>query len=260
MYPPPVIWKGPTQLVEQPNSGELVLADRTTLVDTYKAPYSVCVTNALRRGTFGTGVRLGWVVTSSKVSRERKGIGTLTINWEVGGSAANPTLLPLDEFEVQPMELNPKIERHPRFVGPAYPGDPDDKISPSTLSLCYAAINGATREARMKANLQVNTLNDPSQKAWGIHLLFFLNRGTETYYMAGLKYIWTWYAFALPTLTAGGVIQAPLGPMYGAFSPGMSWLRLCDQIGSAGVNGSVLKITSTWLGGHGGYWDPWLYV
>jgi hypothetical protein len=47
------------------------------------------------------------------------------------------------------------------------------------------------------------------------------------------------------------------GPMMGDAS--RSWLRLADVPEPAGVNGSVYKITSTWLGGSDGHWDKLLY-
>jgi len=41
--------------------------------------------------------------------------------------------------------------------------------------------------------------------------------------------------------------------------PSFSWLRLADSLNHAGVNGSMYKITRTWVGGPAGYWDPDLY-
>ncbi len=259
MPTPTIIWKGALTLIAQPESGAASLADRVMLTDIYRGPIDICNASVLRRGTFGTGLRLGWVVTSSKVDPEKKGIGKLTITWELGGAFANPAFLPLDEFDVQPVELNPKVERHPYFYGSGYPGDPNDKISPSTISLCYSAINAPTTEARNTAIQNINNLSDSAQKTWGKTLLDLLLQGNETYYLIGLRYHWTWYSFTTPALNRGGSLSSPLGPMSGRLPGDLNWVRLADTIQSAGVNGSVFKITSSWVGTPAGYWNPVLY-
>ena len=86
----------------------------------------------------------------------------------------------------------------------------------------------------------------------------WLNHGHESYYLAGLKYMYIHHYFTLPTITMGGIIQSPtLGPLAGDAT--FSWLRLADAPEPVGVNGSVIRITSTWLGGPNGHWDPILY-
>lgn len=76
---------GRALLVKQYSGSGLKLADRIVNRDVYRGPIALCESNALLRGQFGTNNRLGWVVTSSEVNWESKGIGTLTINWELGG-------------------------------------------------------------------------------------------------------------------------------------------------------------------------------
>jgi hypothetical protein len=265
-----VVWKGSLLLVTQPGSGKITLTDRVTTTDIYRGPINLCYSSLLRRGTFGTGGRLGWVVTSSTVDPERKGIGLLTINWELGGSSANPAYLPLDEFELQPVELNPKVERHPLMYGTTYPGNPHDCIGIETIALCYTAINGATIGVRKQAvqtilNLASRESAPPTgttwadQGAWAVVLLDWLSHGQETYYEAGLRYSWIWYSFTVPTTTMGGFTQAPLGPLYGCFPANASALRLADSVQSAGVNGSAFKVTSNWLIGRNGFWNPIMY-
>lgn len=277
--PPPVIWRGNTGLIPQWSGADLQLADRITDTDVYRGPIALCRYYALLRGTFGSGVnfdgtngpgaRLGWVVTSSTVNRERKGIGVLTIKWEVGGPWANSRFLPLDDFRSETIELYPKVERNKHMRGVSYPGNPNDRIAATTIALCYTAVHGVV-PARDKArgeilNMAGRTIAPPTgttwadQAAWGIVLLDWLDHGAETYYQAGTKYIHIWHSFTWPTLSNGGIIEPfpNAGPRAGDAS--LSWLRLADNPEPAGVNGSVFKITSTWLGGPGGHWDPILY-
>lgn len=276
MAAPSPIWRpaGATVLLYfQPNTGANQFADRVTVTDIYKGAYDTCTAGLLRRGTYGTGFRAGWVVTSSKVERERGFIGTLTINWETGGPSADSAFLPLDDFEEESIELNPKVERNKEFYGTTWPGNPNDKISDETISLVYQAAHAGTVQGRQAALDDLNALagtaaND--QYLWGIVLLDLLRSGAETYYLGGTRYRWYWHSFTLPgTSTArpspnyyrtrGGFRQAPQGPLAGSFPTDMDWLRLADTVSPVGVNGSCYKITSTWLGGPFGHWSDVLY-
>jgi hypothetical protein len=219
---------------------------------------------------YGSGFRLGWVVTGSNVEAERKGIGVLTINWEIGGPYANPALLPLDDYRSESVELYPKVERNKQMYGPEYPGNPGDRIAVKTIARCYDAAHGVSpRRDQSRAwieNLYEGVDEDPpegsswaDQWVFATMLLDWLDHGHETYYQAGTKYSYIWHSFVFPTLHAGAVIEpCPTGgPRMGDAS--LSWLRLADNPEPAGVNGSVHKITSTWLGGPNGHWDPNLY-
>ena len=256
-------------LVSQWSGAGFQLADRVTDTDVYRGPALLCLNSALLRGTFGSGYRLGWVVTSSTVERERKGISLLTIKWEIGGPWADPRLLPLDDFRSEEVELYPKVERHPQMFGPDYPDNPNDRITANTIKLCYQAVHGVPPSddtcRGMIETLYLRPSDPPEGTTWedqwlfGILLLDWLDHGHETYYMVGTKYSHVWYSFTLPTLNNGGVTEPfpNAGPRMGDAS--LSWLRLADNPEPAGVNGSVYKITSTWLGGPNGHWDKNLY-
>ena len=267
---PNLIYRGNVGLVPQWSGADLQLADRVTDTDVYRGPIWICRASALLRGTYGTGGRLGWVVTSSKVSSERKGLGTLTISWEVGGPYANARYLPLDDFRCEIVELMSKVERNKRLYGPEYPTNPDDRIHPTVIKLCYDAVSGTPPKDSQAMSTLRNMFDldsDPpadgttwfDQWGFGGTLLAWLQHGHETYYQAGVKYSYVWHSFDLPSLTMGGVIESsPFGgPMAGNTS--FSWLRLADCVEPAGVNGSVYKITSSWFGGPGGHWEPTLY-
>ena len=265
-----VIWKGQSSLIRQWSGADLTLADRVMASGVYRGPLALCVASTLRRGTYGTGDRLGWVVTRSTVNAERKGIGLLTIAWEVGGPWASPAFLPLPDYRCEVVELYPKVERNKHMYGLSYPRVNGDRISTMTIALCYQAVHGVPPkdiQARTAIqNMDTRTSAPPAgsswddQAAWGAVLLDWLDHGHETYYQAGLKYSYVWHPFTWPALSMGGVIE-PFpngGPMMG--DAAYSWLRLADAPEPNGVNGSCHKVTSTWLGGPNGHWDPVLYV
>ena len=267
--PPSIIWKGNTGLVPQWEGFGLALADRVTRSDVYRGSYLLCESSTLLRGTYGSGFRNGWVVTSSAVKAQRKGIGILTINWEIGGPYADPFFLPLDDYRSETVELYPKVERNKEMFGPTYPANPNDRIAVQTIALCYQAARGVPPKdqlARTAIELMYDRDSDPpvgttweDQFTFAAVLLRWLDIGYETYYLVGTKYSHIWYSFTFPPLSAGGVIEPfPTGgPRAGDAS--LSWLRLADNPEPAGVNGSVHKITSTWLGGPTGHWDSVLY-
>jgi hypothetical protein len=248
MSSPVVIWKGTTLLTQQKESGTLVLSDRSIYADVYRGPYLAAYDGLLARGAFGTGPRLGWVVTSSKVESEKGGIGKLTINWEAGGIYAWPPL-PCDEFSLTPFELYPSIDRAAFFSG----------ITFLTAALAKACGTGSCQAAREDAFKQIAIIPDLTQRALAASLASKYLRGEETFYMAAWRYVWTSYSYTMPSLVFGALIEAPLGPLYGYFDSSLSFLRLPDDLAAAGVSGSCFKVTRTWLGAPGGYWDSDVY-
>jgi len=259
-------------LVAAPDTGDISVSDRIVLTDIYKGTYTTARANILIRGTYGSGSRLGWVVTSSRLDSERGRIGKLTINWEPGGPDADPSFLPLDDFDTQPVELYPKAERHPNFSSL-----PTGPITPRTISLAYQYARGASDQYRSGGLDQINGLPTyyggalgTDQKDYALALALTLLRGEESYYLAGLKYQHVWHSFSLPPytttepapddhLTRGGFVQNPRGPLVGGFPPNMQWLRLADAPQCIGANGSCYKITSTWIGAPDGHWDSIFY-
>jgi hypothetical protein len=265
-----IIWRPGGFLVRQYSGPSLKLADRVTNSDLYRGPIGLCWSGALLRGTFGTGFRLGWVVTSSEVKWERLNIGTLTINWEVGGPWAPDYLRPLDDWREEVVELFPKVERNKHLYGMSYPGVAGDKIDVGTIALCYQAVHGGSAQARADAKTAILSMADRvtappagttwvDQADWGIVLLDWLQNGHESYYLAGLKHTYIRHYYTMPTTYLGGFIQSPQwGPRAG--DTVLSWLRLADAVEPVGVNGSAFKVSSTWLGGPGGHWDEVLYA
>jgi hypothetical protein len=252
-------WAGIRTLTATPESGQIVLGERSTLKDVYEGTYANCVAGLLARGTFGTGTRAGFVVTNCQVDSIKGARGKLVINWEPGGASATWPL-PCADFSCETIELYPRTERHALFNDHSVGGSSAD-ISLQMLALVYAAIHAATREAKLAAQQQVYNYSDTWQSDMGVVLLDKLRKGEETFYMAGMKYTWWDFSYTMPTLTLGGIIQAPAGP--GSIPSGLpsnlSWLRLADGLQPVGVNGSMYKHTRTFMGGPTGHWDTDLY-
>lgn len=252
-----VVWKGPTNgLVMSPDSPKLVYGDRVRATDIYMAPQSVCAANMLPRGTFGSGFRAGWVVNQCTVDTMRGMIGRLTIEWEAGGSGASQPL-PVGSFSLKPQELYPKIERASCFNG----------ITAATLNAVYCSISSATNASGSQiatSSFLATNVTDPTQLALAENLQSKLMAGEETFYLAGWRYTYEVYSYTAPTISRGGVPGTPGGPMAGDLPSNVAWLRLADDLDPAGVNGSMYKLTVSWLGGPiwggTGYWDSDVYV
>jgi hypothetical protein len=252
-----IVWKGPTNaLVYQPNSPRLVYGDRVKAVDIYKGQQSLCAESMLARGTFGTGLRAGWVVNQCTCDTSRGDIGTLTIEWEAGGSSADQPL-PTGDFSLEPQEIYPKVERNQFFTG----------ITADTVSAVYNCLYSFDRSGANSANTiiqeRVTNAQDGGasgiQTAFAFELLQKLQNGEESYYIAGYRYSFSTYSYTAPSLSPGGIIGTPAGPIAGDLPNGVQWLRLADKIEPAGVNGSMYKYTQNWIGGPSGYWDSDLY-
>jgi hypothetical protein len=252
------IWKGPSNaLVYQPNAPRLVYADRVKSTDIYKGPQILCAESMLARGTFGTGARAGWVVNQCTCDTVRGAIGVLTIEWEAGGSGADQPL-PVGEFSLRPQEIYPKVERNSFFSG----------ITPDTISAVYNCLYAYNKTEANSTSQTINRLvtgpqdggTPGTQTNFANELLGKLQKGEESYYLAAYRYSYEEFSYTQPSLTNGGIIGTPGGPLAGTLPSGLSWLRLADEEDPGGVNGSMYKLTVNWLGGPDGYWDTDLYA
>jgi hypothetical protein len=254
-----LVWKGPTNaLVLANNSPTLVYGDRVKATDIYNGPQSLCAESMLARGTYGTGSRAGWVVNQCTTETSRGTIGKLTIDWEAGGTGADQPL-PTGEVSLQPQELYPKIERNAFFANSG------SFLLPMDIALAYASMHASTSFARQNALDQLagraasGDATIAASATLGQSLAAKLQRGEETYYQAGFRYVWVYYTYTLPTINVGGITETPTGPVTPSYDSTINWIRLADGFEPAGVNGSMWKMTLTWLGGQDGYWDTDLY-
>jgi len=250
-----ILWSGTTLLFGGSDSGALSAGDRIRLTDSLHGPLNLCYASQPPRGAFGsfnfngTGIdRSGWVVNQSEVTNLRGGIGKLVIQWEAGGSAATAAL-PTGGFNLQPQELNPKIERSHFFNGITY----------QTIQTVYAALYSQTQTGSADAYNKLQGISDSTQLNLGNKLLAKLTNGLETYYLAGWRYSYEAFSYVPPALALGGVTGTPGGPLASYLPAGVSWLRLADSLETAGVNGSMYKCNVTWLGGPTGHWDADIY-
>lgn len=195
-------------------------------------------------GTFalpGTAIALNWIVDRSSTRKSKPGMGTLTLRWAL---LATP---PPPEFAIIPAELYPPLISNKRAFG---------TLTKEEAAKCNLYRSGGTAE--MKDNAIRALSASPVEKLPIFEALFEKwERGVETYYIAGLRFIYTSYAFTAPNGTLGGFRETPPPPVSGFTWPAnMSWLRLSDEIAHAD---GIFKYNQTWLGGPDGHWDPDLY-
>lgn len=266
MPAPAPIWRGTTLLVVQPESGRITGGDRIRRTDVLRGPYSLCFLSQPARGAFGTASwllgampdggalnRAAYVCNQSSVESERGGIGKLTVEWEAGGAyAAAVHPLPVGNFACKPMELYPKIERNKFFQDPV-------PITTETIGKVYQAIYAETHQGRYTGLNGINAIANATQKQLALKLKEKLERGEETYYLSGWRYTYEVFSYTPLAMSRGGITGTPAGPLAGTLPAGVSWLRLADDLDSAGVAGSMYKYMITWIGGPDGYFDPDLY-
>lgn len=239
-------WTDAESLVEVPQSPVTVIAEKMTRTRTYRGHYAVCEGSALPRGTSGTGAEAGFSVAQSTVSRERGNAGLLVVVWEANGPGSGATL-DLPEAMLTPVEQNPVVERHPKVAG----------LSDDEHASIHTAVFGSTPEIRAAAKLVLdNSVLPTKQKALSLYGL--LVKGTQSFYLAGLQYTWSYSSWTVPAgLVLGGYIETPGGPLAEQIPSNGSWLRLSDRLE---WRGGQWRVTTTWIGGPIGHWDTFLYT
>lgn len=233
-------FKGNTSvLVEQAESGAYSLSDKVTLTKVYKGVYALCVSSALPKMTLGTGDLDGWHVDSCTVSREPRGIGKLTIIW-VAGSEDSGQPLPPDEIGLDPMEINPALEKNG-----FYSTLTDTEVRAVRKTFENLHLNEAISFPAGFSTLQKN-------------LLTKLTKGISNFYLAGIKYSWTQHFWTITsgTVNLGGFIDTPGGPLTGVLPGSLSAIRQADGLV---FTGEYFKYTQTWLLAPSGHWDTDLY-
>jgi len=235
---PSPIWRGPTdQLLEMPDSPsyDLGMGD-VACTRTYMGTHTLAIASILPRGTIGTGAMAGWMVKHCKVDRQRGAIGKLTILYGASGAASGQQLPP-DELGLTPFEVNPALEKHPRYAS----------LTDAQIRKIFLAVSNYQKDGSYPVPI-TGLENELGAK---------LNRGFKNYYLSGFKYSWTRTFYTLTGVAnVGGFIQVPLGPLAG-FIPGtFSCLRQADDIK---WTGAVYKYTMSWLCGPAGHFDTDIY-
>lgn len=236
----PAIRRGSTALEEAPDSPVIECGEKVTVTRIYSGAYALCDASRLYRNTIGTGNMAGFMVSSSKVQSFKPGMATLTIVWEASGAGSGATL-PRDEISVEPFEIKPPVEMHPKF----------NSLTDDQRETIRTAVKGSTAPLRDQST---TTLGQDTAEA--VQLLRLLKKGVETFYLAGIRYSWTVYSWTLPACTSGGFIQSPGGPLADYLPSSFQFLRFSDQ---CSWDGFKWKLTSVWVGAPAGHWDTYLY-
>lgn len=231
-------------LVEAPDSPQYSFTDKPTLTRTWNGTWSAI--SALATATAIGSMTGSWRVKEVLPVQATANTGKLVIKYEAAGSGSGATL-PLDKFSLRSFEINPRLERHPRYAS----------LDDDTMALVRQAVDGADQTTRDEALTAIGLLSAPVANL-ASELVGKLLRGQETYYLAGLTYIWSASSWSVPTFSDGGVIETPGGPLaaYIATFP-FDWLRLCDELDD--TDGTSYRITRSWKGGPSGHWDSDLY-
>ncbi len=292
-----ILVAGSVSLEEFRDSPEVELGQQGTVQHRFRMPYELgkIYLAALNRGTyledsFGNITR----VLTARLVRQVASFCQLIVTAE-SISFDNPP----DEFNADTIELNPALEKHPRYA--FIPSDIRNQIN--------NAISGATVDAQQE---QVNLINQISARpgsppsyttnsgatysptwtqvaAAAGELLLKRRIGEDTFYLPGFRVVWARYFWRPPPMNPGGYIEDPI--LQGGF-PDYFWstdgTRNIDTSIFAGMEdlnpqfykdptlGTLqiswlrqadhcdyqrtwFRLTHTWLGAPYGHWDDQVY-
>lgn len=219
-----------------------------TCTRTYVGTLAECLANVVRQGVLGTGDMSGFIVDGSTVNGIGGGNYQLAIKYLAYGSTVD---LPNDEYSVDPFEINPKLEKHPRYAD----------LETSLIEQVRSIVDAASPDTRAQAYSLLETqalANVDGNAARALELADALIRGQDAFYLPGLKYIWATHhpVDGVPNLSLGGTIETPTGPCAPYLPPGSQWLREADKLA---WTGTVWKVTRTWVGAPTGHWNTNIY-
>lgn len=268
---------------ELPDSPELEFGEQSTITHRFKVDY---ITGTTLMSIYPRGYEL----TDSRGNKTRV-LSTKLNMVDKSGLVAIFTMVcesysfgnPPDEFIIDTNEINPSIEKHPRYSNLTYlmryyvrqANVTDDIDLQQVYDNCISNIenNGGTSDQE-----------DAAQE-----LLFKRHKGIDSFYLAGFKISWSKYYWYPQVMNPGGYIEDPFKdgglPAYcwsvdqtpsgtNIFSQveqfngtmfqiaetsapwGLSWLRQADvQV----LQRTWWRVTRTWVGGNLGTWDNEIY-
>ena len=228
-----------------------------------------------------------WRLLSATLQRIRKpGFATLETVMECL-TMDNPP----DEFECPIVELNPALEKHPRyaFLTASTRWNVNQAVmvpNPNARSVWLNQIENIPNSNyhpsdagnTFTGGLGTNQQNhDAAMELYTRRII-----GEDTFYLPGFKMTWTRYFRFMPDLNPGGYIEDPvedggLDPLFWSsdgtedgynvfaqfaaynkqlYGGGVSWLRLADD---PKYERTWIKVASTWLGAPYAHWDGYLY-
>ena len=267
-------YKNLSALVEQPTS-RAIMSDSSGITQTriYCAIYSVCQAAIKARNTAGTGDLTGYIIKQSGVTRQKGDLGILTDVWLAGGPDGDPesTPLPPDTFSLQSQDLNPSVEKNINFADAALDttryaigGGTGATTSHKTL-IAWVRESGLSTDP-MTSNTAWNALvgfvTTPGGAKFDQALVLadLLRRGIQNFYKASFVYTWEQSYFAAPSISVGGYIETPGGPLASAISGlGLVCLRQADDLQNDGL---TYRLSNKWIcaqDDNATFWEPILY-
>ena len=240
------IWRGSIALVEQPNSPQYTYGEKVTQVRIFRGPWTTCLSSAPFRGALGAAVLggvgvIGYRVAETTVNKERGGIGTLTIKYEVNGDPGGATL-PADEISCDLEKFERSLREHPRYASltESLKTDIDTLLSTAEDNSSHA-----NAKIRVVASALANELYLKNKRQFTHFLL----------YPPSLKII-RYYWSLPPDLVGGAFRQSPPTehvPVTMMDVP-IQWIREGDRWS---YNGTHYQVTRSWMGAI--EWDTQIY-
>ena len=231
----PIIWRGTAELVEQADSPHWVFGDQLRLVRRFMGPHGACLASAPLKGALGGGIATGLRVAQSTVTRQKAGIGTLSIEYETqpGEVPLQGQQLPDDEAEITDDETEEQLKHHPKYKTVT---EKHHALINTLLNTAYESTEYTSAFGELYA--------DPSATL-AIELLGKLHRGFTHYPEATPVYRLTLYFWERPTTLVGGNFRAtppsePLVP-----PAGLDWIRKPDRLSH---NGTHWVLVRRWQG------------
>lgn len=230
-------------LKEDPESGEKVFADRQTFTQIYNGKYADCDAAVVPKGTIGSGATTGYIVQSCRLTKSRGEIGRLVLIWE----GFTGSVLPADEFGLNPQDLNPAVEKNPAF----------DAVTTTQLEKIRAAVFTADEVSAAAASAWIAALGAGTGEAETKDLFALLKRGVTNYYKPFFTYWWAQHYSTEPSVNTGSYIEAPGGPLASTISGlGLSSLRQADDLQ---YTGGIYRRVRKWMCAADSYWPTVLY-
>lgn len=262
---------------EYPDSPEIERAEQATITHRYCCDYNTAIELA-------TSISRGQLLMDSGGNITR--VLSCKLNFKKGGFADFTVVsegvsfdVPPDEFSVETTELNPALDKHPRY----------DILSYGDRKLIKSYINTDNLDLQNSALNAISASITGSHRNPALELLLKSNKNIDSFYLPGFKIQWSQYYWAPTELNPGGYIEDPIEqgalPYFfwdtdttpehipdpnaasifvdlasinpNIYNNGISWLRQADTLT---LQRTWFRLTRTWIGGPLGKWDPELYT
>jgi len=189
---------------------------------------------------------------------------------------------PPDEFSIQPVELNPPAEKHPRYSFLNYQQRWIVKQAETVDNQDFAQ-----QYINQVSSFSSSVIDSENAYGQALELLYKKHKGEESFYLSGYRLSWSKYFWYPQIINPGGYIEDPIAqgglPAYfwstngmndgtnifintttqnsnlfpnGNYGPvsnnGLSWLRQTDVMD---LQRTWFKMTYSWIGAPIGHWD-----